>query len=631
MVSPDSKDAAKTFDELKEYVKELPQQSGVYLMKNYQEKIIYVGKAKNLRNRVRSYFQNLEHTGKTKALIQSIRFVDYILTKTEVEAFLLEASLIKKNKPKFNIRLRDDKSYPYIRLSLGDDYPRLYLSRKVKRGKDIYFGPYTSGSAVYGTIKFLNRTFKIRDCSDGVFKTRKRPCLTHQIGRCGAPCVNLISKDDYRVDMSGVLEFLKGQNKKVIKNLSERMMNYSEEEKFEAAAKLRDSIKAIKSVLEKQSVINEANEKDQDVFTYYGDQRGCLVETLHFRSGRIIGNRSHFLNVNPMDTLEDEREWFVSFINQYYEENIIPDDVLVGADFGAEINKLLEKVLESRLEKKVTVRFPTDEKGRKLIEMCKQNALAHFEKHLEASEEKMVGLDEIKNKLDLLVRPSRIECYDISTFQGTETVASQVVFEDGLPSKEHYRRYKINTVEGQNDFASMYEVLSRRFTHAEWDEPNLIVVDGGKGQLNQAIKILAELGKSHIPVAGLAKARVKSDFKSERIEQTQERVFLPGRQNAVMFRNGSDGLNILVNIRDEAHRFAITFHRKLRDERTLESELDSVVGLGEKRKKNLLEKYESLDDLRMASPEELIMVKGMNRVLAERILLHLNEDNEPTG
>lgn len=623
-----NKSKQQYFEDLKEKIKEYPTQSGIYIMKNEVSKIIYVGKAKNLRNRVRSYFQNLDHSGKTWALIQNIREVEYILTKTEVEAFLLEASMIKKHKPKYNIRLRDDKSYPYIRISWKEKYPRLYLSRKVKKDSSLYFGPYTSGYAVSGTIRFLNRTFKIRDCTDNMFKSRKRPCLTYQIGRCTAPCVQYISEQDYRAEIEGALLFLKGQNKKVVKSLTDRMMNLAEEEKFEQAAKLRDSIKSIKSILEKQSVINEQSGLDQDVITYHGDERGCVVETLHIRQGHIIGNRTHFISINPQDPEEDEREWFVSFINQYYEENIIPDIILVGADFGVDLNKLLEKVLESRSEREIKVRYPTDEKGRKLLEMCLENAKSHFLKELKKNEEKYIGLDEIKEKLNLPARPQRIECYDISTFQGSETVASQVVFEEGVPSKENYRRYKIKTVVGQNDFASMYEVLSRRFQHNEWEDPHLIVVDGGKGQLSQAVKILEELNKKNIPVVGLAKARTESNFREQEIAQSEERVFIPGRHNPVTFRNNSDGLNILVNIRDEAHRFAITFHRKLREERTLESELDDIVGLGEKRKKVLLMQFDSLEDLKMAAADEIAKIKGFNRVLAERILLHLNDEED---
>ncbi len=614
-------------DSLKEKAKEFPLQSGVYLMKNQVDKIIYIGKAKNLRNRVRSYFNDSKDMSpKTRLLVQNINEIEYILTKTEVEAFLLEASLIKKHRPKYNIRLRDDKAYPYIRLSWADVYPRLYLARKVKKDGSLYFGPYTSGYAVHESIRFLNRTFKIRDCTDSVLKTRKRPCMTFQIGRCSAPCVDYISKEDYRSEVDGAKLFLKGQNKKVIKSLQERMMLNAEEEKFEVAGRLRDSIQAIKAILEKQSVINDTSEKDQDAIGYFGDERGCLIETIHIRSGRVIGTRSHFLpQVNPMDSLDDPREWLVDFVNQYYEDNIIPDDVLLPTEIGSDLVKLLEAVLLERSGHKAVVRFATDEKGRKLVEMANQNAEAHFKKYVSKSEEKKRGLEEIQEKLSLSSLPLRIECYDISTFQGKETVASQVVFEEGVPARDQYRRYKIKTVQGQDDFASMYEVLSRRFQHAEYDDPQLLVVDGGKGQLAQAVKIMAELGREDIPVVGLAKARTESDFTSTEIIQTEERVFIPGRSNPVTFRQNSEALHILVGIRDEAHRFAITYHRKLRENTTLESELDFVVGLGEQRKKNLLRQFQSVDDIRNAEVEEILKVKGMNRVLAERLLIQLNE------
>lgn len=615
-------------DLLKDKAKDFPLQSGVYLMKNQVDKIIYIGKAKNLRNRVRSYFNDSKDMSpKTRVLVQNIHEIEYILTKTEVEAFLLEASLIKKHRPKYNIRLRDDKAYPYIRLSWADIYPRLYLARKVKKDGSMYFGPYTSGYAVHESIRFLNRTFKIRDCTDSVLKTRKRPCMTYQIGRCSAPCVDLISKEDYRHEVDGAKLFLKGQNKKVIKSLQERMMINADEEKFEVAARLRDSIQAIKAILEKQSVINDTSEKDQDAIGYFGDERGCLIETIHIRSGRVIGTRSHFLpQVNPMDSMDDPREWLVDFVNQYYEDNIIPDDVLLPIEIGTDLIKLLEAVLLERSGHKAVVRFATDEKGRKLVEMANQNAESHFKKYVSKSEEKKRGLEEIQEKLSLSNLPIRIECYDISTFQGKETVASQVVFEDGVPARDQYRRYKIKTVQGQDDFASMYEVLSRRFQHTEYDDPQLLVVDGGKGQLAQAVKIMSELGRQDIPVVGLAKARTESDFASSEIIQTEERVFIPGRSNPVTLRQNSEALHILVGIRDEAHRFAITYHRKLRENSTLESELDLVVGLGEQRKKYLLTQFQSVEQIRNSDVEDLLKVKGMNRVLAERVLIQLNEE-----
>ncbi|KYG63169.1 excinuclease ABC subunit C [Bdellovibrio bacteriovorus] len=622
--------ASSKFEEVRDKVREFPTQSGVYIMKNLADKIIYIGKAKNLRNRVRSYFSDSNgHSPKTRLLVQNIMEVEYILTKTEVEAFLLEASLIKKHRPKYNIRLRDDKAYPYIRFSWGDEYPRLYLARKVKKDGSLYFGPYTSGFAVHGTIKFLNRTFKIRDCNDTMFNTRQRPCMTYQIGRCTAPCVSYISQEDYKLEVEGAKLFLKGQSRKVIKAMTEKMRLAAEEEKFEVAARLRDSIEAVKSIMQKQAVINDTSEKDQDAVGFFGDERGCLIETVHVRAGRVIGTRSHYLpHFDPNDINEDSREWLVDFLNQYYVDNFIPDEVLLPLDIGQDLSKLMGEVLHERSGNKVTVRFATDERGRNLVDMANENAKSHFVKYVSKSEEKRRGLEEIKERFGLADIPRRIECYDISTFQGAETVASQVVFEDGVPAKEHYRRYKIKTVTGIDDFASMYEVLSRRFKHTEYEDPQLVVIDGGKGQLSQAMKILKEIGRQDIPVVGLAKARTESDFQKAIVESTEERFFLPGRANPVIFKHNAEALYILSGIRDEAHRFAITYHRKLRENTSLESELDYVIGLGEKRKKTLLTHFKSVDEIKMAAPEEIAQLKGFNRVLAERILLQMNESDE---
>lgn len=618
------------FDILKDRVKDFPTLPGVYLMKNHLDKIIYVGKAKSLRNRVRTYFNDLkDHSPKTRILISHIAELEYILTKTEVEAFLLEASLIKKHRPKYNIRLKDDKTYPYIKLSWADEFPRLYLARKVKKDGGLYFGPYTSGGAVHGTIRFLNRTFKIRDCTDAVFKTRKRPCMTHQIGRCTAPCVKLVTAEEYREDAKGARAFLKGQDKKVLKILKERMMHAAEDEKFEVAANLRDSIQAIQKVLEKQSVINASSERDQDAIGYFGDERGCLIETLHIRQGRVLGARSHFFPLlDPHDSKEDHREWLVDFINQYYDENVIPEEILLPVEIGLDLTKLLEAVLKERSGIDSVVRFATDERGRALVQMANDNAQAHFEKHVTKSEEKQKGLQEIQEKLQLTQLPVRIECFDISHFQGSETVASQVVFEDGVPSKENYRRYKIKTVDGNNDFASMKEVLSRRFQHTEYEDPQLVVIDGGKGQLSAALKIFAEIGRTDIPVVGLAKARVQGEFQDQEVDSSEERFFLPGRANPVVFKNNSEAHHILTGIRDEAHRFAITYHRKLREATSLESELDFIVGLGEKRKRELLKRFESIEAVRAADVSEIAAIKGFNRILAERVLLQLNEGDE---
>lgn len=619
-----------THEGLKKLISQFPTSPGVYLMKNNVDKIIYVGKAKNLRARVKSYFTKAkDQTAKTRFLVTHIMKIDFILTKTEVEAFLLEASLIKKYKPKYNIRMKDDKAYPYIKVSMEDDFPRLYLVRRVRKDGGAYFGPFTSGYAVWETIKFLNGAFQIRDCADHFFRNRTRPCLTHQIGRCTAPCVGYVDKEQYRQDIQSALLFLKGRDKQVLKQLEERMKKAAEEERFENAAKLRDSLKALEAILEKQAVLNAMSDKDQDIFGYEGDERGCMVEVMHIRAGKLIGSQPHFLSLlNPASTDENPQEWLTSFINQYYEENIVPDEVLVPDDLGRDIFKLLEAVLEERSGRTITVRYPTNSDSTNLLDLANKNAAEHFKTYVSRSEKKQKGLEEIQQRLGLPALPMCIECFDISNFQGAETVASQVVFMDGVPSKDHYRRYKIKTVEGPNDFESMREVLTRRLKHEDEDRPDLIVVDGGKGQLGIAVAVLKELNLEAIPVCGIAKARSMGSFQDSEVRASEERIFLPGRQNPVTFASGSEALHILTGIRDEAHRFAITYHRKLRESGGLESELDAVIGLGEKRKRLLLKKFSSIDEIRVAEAEVIAALPGFNRVLAERILLHLNEKAE---
>jgi excinuclease ABC subunit C len=618
---------AQVIEELKEKVKDFPRLPGVYLMKNEVEKIIYVGKAKDLRARVRSYLtDSKDHSPKTRLLVRNIRTIDTILTKTEVEAFLLEASLIKKHRPRYNIRLKDDKSYPFIRISMSDRFPRLYLARKVKKDGSLYFGPYTSGSAVWGTIHFLNRTFQIRDCKDAFMASRKRPCMTHQIGRCKAPCVSMVAYEEYAEDIRQAVQFLRGKDKQIVRDLTKRMHLASDEERFEAAAKLRDSIQAIKAVLERQAVVNDTSELDQDVVGYHGDDRGTLVEVLHIRSGRVIGTKGHFLPLlDSQSTEEDPREWLTSFLNQYYDEALIPDELLLPVDLGRDLSQLLAAVFQERSGRSVKVRFPTDNSGQSLLDLAQTNAKEHFVGHVDKSEEKRKALEEIKDRLKLPAVPTRIECFDISTFQGSETVASQVVFEDGVPNKDQYRRYKIRTVAGTNDFESMREVLSRRFAHRELDLPELIVIDGGKGQLGIATQVLREIGREFLPVVGLAKARTDADFQSSELKSSEERFYLPGRQNPVVFRTSSEAFRILVGIRDEAHRFAITYHRKLREASSLESELDSIPGLGPAKKKILLEVFSSVDEIRSADIEKIASLKGFSRATAEGLLEELSK------
>jgi excinuclease ABC subunit C len=612
---------------LKERVKEIPTSSGVYFMKGANDKIIYVGKAKDLRSRVRSYFQEARHiSAKTQYLVAQIHNIDYLITRTEVEAFLLEASLIKKHKPKYNIRLKDDKNYPYIKCSITDDFPRFYLYRKVKNDGSLYFGPYTSGAYVRDTIRFLNRTFQIRDCSDGFMKIRKRPCLTHQIGRCTAPCVKLVTKDAYANDLDSALHFLRGRNKKMISELTQKMKSASKEERFEAAAKMRDSLKAVEAILEKQAVVSVKEDIDQDIVAYFGDERGTLVETLHIRSGRVIGSRSQFLpRLNCKDEGEDPKEWLTSFLNQYYSDNIVPDQIILPVDLSSDIYKLFRDVFRERKQTVAHFIHAHDRDQKKLYEMALKNAEHHFSDHVNKQTNMTRILEEIQAKLHLKSLPIRIECYDISNFQGKDSVASQVVFEEGVPKREDYRRYKIKTVEGSNDFASMKEVLTRRFKHTEYEDPQLVVIDGGKGQLAMAVKALEEVGRPDIPCVGMAKSRTEGEFSDSEVSSSEERFFLPGRSNPVIFMKNSEAQKVLVALRDEAHRFAITYHRKLRDDTMFASPLDDIKGLGETKKLALIKHFGSVDAIVNAQIEEIKSVNGMTEKLALSVLQQLKK------
>ncbi|MGE3974878.1 MAG: excinuclease ABC subunit UvrC [Bdellovibrionales bacterium] len=631
--TPKSEPKLSRLEGLRAFVKDFPTQSGVYLMKNGVDKILYVGKAKNLKNRVRSYFvENDSVTPKTRLLVTQIMKVEYILTKTEVEAFLLEASLIKKHRPKYNIRLKDDKTYPYIRVSWKDPFPRFYLSRKVVKDGSKYFGPFTSGFLVYETIRLLNQIFQIRDCTDHFMKSRKRPCMTHQIGRCSAPCTNLIDEATYKKEVESAMLFLRGRDKKILELLEKRMKEASAQEHYEVAARLRDGLKGLKAALEKQAVVSTKVDLDQDVVGYFGDERGTTIEIVAIRSGRVVGSRPHFLgHLNAVDTAEDVRDWLVSFLNQYYEENVIPDEVVLPVEVGDDLQKLLAAVLEERVGHEVRVRFGSDSQNQRLIEMAEQNAKQHFKHAVEKSDKKRQGLDEIQKKLGLDKRPTRIECYDISHFQGAETVASQVVFEEGVPNKDQYRRYKMKTVQEIDDYASMREVLSRRMNHSEYDDPDLILVDGGKGQLNIAVQVLKELGREDISIISIAKARTQGEFSDKEVSGTAERIFVPGRLKPVIFPSHSEAFRILTGLRDEAHRFAITYHRKLREGSMLESVLDTIPGVGEVLRKRLFDKFGTVEVMRNASLAEMIEIEGVNEKLARVIQENLIQQDAPSA
>lgn len=616
-INVNTAEVQEKLDQLRQTVSTLTIEPGVYLMKNAADVIIYVGKAKNLRNRVKSYFLAAKDMPtRTRHMVRQVDKFDYIVTQTEVEAFLLEASLIKKHRPKYNIRLKDDKSYPYIKCSLNEAFPKFYMARRVKADKAFYYGPYTNSLAVRTTMQFLNQTFMIRDCSNGFMKTRKRPCLTYDMGRCTAPCVGLIDEKQYRANVKKSLEFLEGQQVRTIKVLEKQMFEFAKNENFEVAARMRDQIKSIQSILEKQTVVSQ-DQMDVDLMTMFSEESGALVEIVSVRNGRVIGSRPYFFNKNNMGAeYEDERHWFVSFLNHYYDDNYIPDRIVIPIDLGRELLTLFLKVLESRVQKKVSLDCVPHEKEKALLSLAEKNAKIHFEKQALLTAKKDEGLKLIQEKFKLPEFPRRIECFDISNFQGYESVGSQVVFFDGQPSSEDYRKYKIKTVIGPNDFESMKEVLSRRFAHKELPDPQLIVVDGGKGQLKMAVEALADVGRPDIPVVGIAKSRTESSFDKAEVTATQERFFLPGRQNPVVFRENTEAFRILVSLRDEAHRFAIEFHRKLRDKESLASILDHIPGLGPKKREELDKVFPTIEHLKSASLEEITKVPRMDKKLA---------------
>ncbi len=403
------------------------------------------------------------------------------------------------------------------------------------------------------------------------------------------------------------------------------------DERFELAARLRDSIRSVTIIQEKQAVVSQKTDVDIDVIAFKGDERGTLFETLHVRAGRVIGTRPHFLgNLNIHDSSEEILEWLTSFLNQFYLDNKVPDEIILPVSLSGDMVRLLQAVLKERQGITPSISIAVGREGKNLMDMAIKNAESHFDDQVSKRDLLHEGLELIQKKLGLPELPRRIECYDISHFQGQDNVASQVVFEDGLPKKEDYRKYKLKSFEGANDFLAMKEVLTRRLKHTEYDDPQLIVVDGGKGQLSLAREALKEIGRLEIPIVALAKARVKGEFSDQEISETDERFFLPGRQNPVILAKNSTAFRILVGLRDEAHRFAITFHRNLRSQRTLASALDEITGLGEVKRKALLKKFGSVDSIAQANVDELCEVKGIHPVLAERILIHLTEESEKT-
>ena len=587
--------------ELLEQVSLLPDKPGVYLMRDTAGKIIYVGKAVNLKNRVRSYFQLRGLSPKTEALVARICSFETIITASEMEALILECNLIKKYRPRYNISLRDDKTYPFVKVTWNEDFPRVYATRRVEKDGAKYYGPYASAGSMHETLALLKRLFPLRSCRT---MEARRPCLEFHINRCLAPCAGLVDTAVYREMVKTVCLFLEGRSDEVEKDLKRRMQKASDEMKFELAARLRDQWAAVRNVTEKQNIVTGTGDQDVLGMARLGAQ--SCVQVFFIRSGKMVG-RDHFLLSGG--EAENEGDIITAFMKQYYNEaSFIPQEIILPAVLPEK--ELLASWLTER--KVGTVKLIVPQRGTKfeLVSLAGENASEVLRQRCareSAQEEQRTdALRELADRLELDTAPQRIECFDISHIQGAETVASMVVFTAGEPDKAEYRRFKLKTVEGSpDDFASMQEVTLRRYREATEPLPDLIVIDGGKGQLSSALEVIRGVGLSEIPVIGLAK-----EFEHIFRENIPEPLVLPRHSSA---------LRLMQQIRDEAHRFAITYHRKLRAKRNLVSVLDNVRGIGAKRRQALWKHFGTMERIRAATAEELAAAPGMNATAANAV------------
>jgi len=584
-------------DILQEKLKILPEKSGVYLMKDAKGKIIYVGKARVLKNRVRQYFQsNKNHSAKVKAMVAKIADFETIITENELEALILECNLIKKHRPRYNISLKDDKSYPYLKLTLNEEFPRIILTRRVIHDGSRYFGPYTSGIAVKETLSLLKKIFPLRTCKTFA----KRPCLEFHIKRCLAPCVKKISRENYMDFVKSAEKFLEGRTLQVEKEILAQMESAAENLQFEQAARLRDTLFAVKKVTEKQKIVTETG--DADAIGLARRENETCTQIFFIRDGKVTGRENFLLN-GAAD--ESNSQVITEFIKQYYSRaQISASEILLPTNLPENELKILAEWL------KVKIFEPKRGVKRSLVEMANQNAekflSEEFSRQQIKNAQTIGAVAELQRFLSLPKLPRRMECFDISHIQGAETVASMVVFENGIPDKNSYRRFKIRSTEGKpDDFLSMREVTARHYEKISAENmPDLIVIDGGIGQLNSALEIIRGAGHK-VPVVGLAK-----QF---------ELIFVENSSIPVEIPKNSVALKLLQRIRDEAHRFAITYHRKLRRKRNLKSELDNIAGIGEKRRSELFKTFGTINKIKSATLEELSAVPSMTKSAAESL------------
>ena len=582
-----------------EKVSHLPTTPGVYLWRDKYQRIIYVGKAINLRNRVRSYVQqDVNRSVKVTAMMRRAWDVETIQTKTEMEALILEATLIKEHHPKYNIMLRDDKTYPYVKVTVQEEFPRLFMTRRLERDGAKYFGPFTDVTAVHHVLRILRSYYPLRTCKS---MKVERPCLQYHMHYCEGPCMKYVTVESYRKYIDDIVALFEGKQVKVIQEITSKMEQASEDLEFELAAKYRDDLLSIQKVQEKQRMVTQRG--DMDVLGMAIDGPMACIQLFFIRSGRLLGRENYFVQHEG-----DSPELVMTeFIKQYYGgSTFIPKELLLPMD--SVDRELFSEWFTSMKGQQVDVSVPQRGYKKDLIKMAEENAqnfLAERRRQWQYTIDKAGGaVKKLAEVLDLPRLPERMECYDISHMQGAETVASMVVFEGGKPAKREYRRFKLKTVQGKpDDFASMAEIMERRYgNEKDWPMPDLIIIDGGKGQLNAALPVIRAMGVTDVPVISLAK----------RIEE----VFVEGESESIILEHHTPELQLLQQIRDEAHRFAITYHRRLRGKRNLESVLDHVEGIGPKRRKALYKHFGNLDAMRVAELEELESVEGMNKKAA---------------
>ena len=600
-----------------------PPRPGVYLMRDKAGKVIYVGKAKDLRGRVRAYFNSSDERSQVEFLVRRVDDIDVLVTSNDKEALILENNLIKQYKPRYNIRLKDDKSYLSIKVTTQHPWPRILATRKIVKDGGRYFGPFSSAVAARETIDIIEKHFLLRNCTDHNFRNRSRPCLQYQIKRCMAPCVLEVQSEIYREQVRQAMLFIDGKQQQLLDELCQRMQEKSAALEFEAAARIRDQIQAVEKTLEKQRMVAHWG-ADQDIFGLYREGGFIEVQVLLVRQGKLTDNLSYSLQ----DLEFPDEEIVGSLLTQFYQgQRFIPDEILLPV--ALEDREAREEYLSERKGKRIEILAPQRGDKRHLVTMAEENAKQSFGERHDQEKARERILRELQTHLRLKRYPQRIECFDISMIHGASAVGSMVTFINGEADKNLYRHFRIRTIDpstGGDDFGMMLEVLKRRFTRGkeEADLPDLIVVDGGKGQLAMALTAMAELGIDNVDAVGLAKMRVQTAPRSSEIERSEERVFLPGQSNPVILKRNTNALFLLQRVRDEAHRFAITHHRKLRSRQTLYSALDRIPGVGGVRKRALLRAFGSVKRIEEATLDELLKVPSINQQLAQEILQALH-------